>query len=194
MMHEQLTLIECARREKISNYWKGKSKSKEHKQKISLSEKGKVVSEETKNKLREAWKKRTPITDGTKQKLSESSQKIAKSGYYQSENYRKLVSMGKQGLDLESWKGFVSFEPYCHKFNYALKEKIRNKYSRICVLCGKSEIENGRRLDVHHIDGDKMQGCEGKKFLLVPLCHSCHATKDTDLKMFCILSNSEWID
>ena len=30
--------------------------------------------------------------------------------------------------------------------------------------CGKSEILNGERLTVHHIDADKMQGCNGKNY------------------------------
>jgi len=74
-----------------------------------------------------------------------------------------------------NWRGGVSFEPYCEKFNFQLKERVREKYGRRCVVCGKSAEENGRRLAVHHLDGNKMQGCEGQQWKLVPLCASCHS-------------------
>jgi len=80
-----------------------------------------------------------------------------------------------------AWKGGTSFYPYCPKFNEVLKEQIRNKYNRKCYTCGKNEVDNylsnGRtiKLSVHHIDRDKEQGCNGKKWALVPMCVSCHA-------------------
>lgn len=80
-----------------------------------------------------------------------------------------------------SWRGGTSFYPYCYKFNDKLKEEIRTRYDRRCYICNKHEDENilsnGKkiRLSIHHIDRDKEQGCNGKKWLLVPLCISCHA-------------------
>lgn len=71
------------------------------------------------------------------------------------------------------WMGGISFEPYCSKFNKKLKEAIRDKYGRRCFLCNKTEEENKRKLCVHHVDYDKDQGCNGKRWLLVPLCQSC---------------------
>ena len=41
----------------------------------------------------------------------------------------------------------------------------------------KEQKEKGRRpfrLSVHHLDNDKEQGCNGKKWKLVPLCIHCH--------------------
>ncbi|MFA7220748.1 MAG: HNH endonuclease signature motif containing protein [Synergistaceae bacterium] len=70
------------------------------------------------------------------------------------------------------WKGGVSFEPYCPKFNKELKEEIRNQYHRICQKC--YEPENGRKLDVHHINFDKQAGCYGKPWNLIPLHQKCH--------------------
>jgi len=61
---------------------------------------------------------------------------------------------------------------YCDKFNYKCKESNRDKFYRKCFLCGK--LETKRKLDVHHVDYDKKQGCNDKKWLLVPLCQSCH--------------------
>jgi hypothetical protein len=70
------------------------------------------------------------------------------------------------------WLGGKSFEPYCYKFNNELKEHIRDKFGRRCVVCGQPE--NGRKLAVHHIDYNKLQGCKGKTWALVTLCNSCH--------------------
>lgn len=43
-----------------------------------------------------------------------------------------------------------------------------------CDICGKSESENGRRLDVHHVNYDKNCLCNEIKCEFVPLCMSCH--------------------
>lgn len=80
-----------------------------------------------------------------------------------------------KGENAPSWQGGISFGRYCPKFNEAIKEEIREKYGRQCFLCGKTEKENGRKLDVHHIDYEKSRGCSGKRWLLIPLCKSCHA-------------------
>jgi len=80
-----------------------------------------------------------------------------------------------------SWRGGLSFLPYCPKFNETRKEQVRNDYEHVCAGCGKSELLEGQRLAVHHVDGEKMQGCKGSdwfglgKWFLVPLCLSCHA-------------------
>lgn len=95
------------------------------------------------------------------------------------------------GRNNPSWNGGKSFEPYCHKFNYDLKEKIRNQNNRNCVLCGKWEILNGKKLSIHHIDGNKMQGCNTKKWHLTSLCNSCNSLKDTVEKEFLIITNME---
>ena len=73
-----------------------------------------------------------------------------------------------------NWRGGTSFEPYCKKFNEAFKEKIRARYNRECFICGKSEYNNGKRLDVHHTNYKKRCMCEDVKCLFVPLCVKCH--------------------
>ena len=105
--------------------------------------------------------------------------------------HKRKISATRQGIIIEDWDKFISFEPYCPKFDIKLKEKIRNRDERKCCICGKSEILNGERLSVHHIDGDKMQGCDGKKFYLSALCRRCNARKDNDEKEFLIVANSQ---
>jgi hypothetical protein len=76
-----------------------------------------------------------------------------------------------------------SFFPYCPKFNRPRKRAARN-FFKVCICCGKTIDENIYRvkggkihsieLDVHHIDHDKKQGCNGKSFNIVTLCRFCH--------------------
>lgn len=73
------------------------------------------------------------------------------------------------------WKGGSSFEPYCIKFNNEFKESIREKFNRVCFICGISERENGRRLDVHHVNYNKNCLCDDSVCEFVPLCISCHS-------------------
>jgi DNA-binding CsgD family transcriptional regulator len=90
-----------------------------------------------------------------------------------------------------SWNGGVSFEPYCPKFNENVREEVRNKYNRCCIICGKNEKENivrksGKftKLHVHHIDYNKLQGCEGHVWKLAPLCNSCHGKTNHNKKLW----------
>lgn len=68
------------------------------------------------------------------------------------------------------WNGGSSFFPYCPKFNEILKEKIRERDSRICQLCGCTEEENGQKLSVHHVHYDK-PNCNPD---LIALCNRCN--------------------
>ena len=57
-----------------------------------------------------------------------------------------------------------------------MKEQIRNLYGRVCVVCGNSALQNKRRLDVDHVDENKMQGCDDWEWRLAPLCQKCHGS------------------
>ena len=84
-----------------------------------------------------------------------------------------------------NWKGGISFGHYCEKFNESRKEQIRKEFDYKCFRCDKSQDEQMNemedqskrqfRLSIHHIDFDKDQGCNGKEFMLVPLCTKCHS-------------------
>ncbi len=86
----------------------------------------------------------------------------------------------RHGENSPAWQGGKSFEPYCPRFNSELKESVREKFGRICLLCGKPESENCKKLCVHHVDYDKGQGCNGKAWKLVPLCSVCHTKTNND--------------
>jgi hypothetical protein len=96
---------------------------------------------------------------------------------------------GRTGEKGPGWKGGVSFEPYCLAFNEERKEHIRNLGSRTCTICGKSTLQNiGKnrywlgRLDIDHLDENKMQGCGDWEWRLTPLCTSCHSRMRTNKK------------
>ena len=103
--------------------------------------------------------------------------------YWEDPENRILHSCRLLGITREDWDGFGS--TYCELWNEELREYIRDKYNRVCFICGKTEEENGRKHDVHHIDYNKDCGCDETECKLVPLCRSCHAyTTFGDRKMW----------
>ena len=172
----------------------GKKVSGEHLQKILKSREGYRHSEETKRKISEA-----NSGENNGQWTGIPFMKICETCGVEFKRYTGLFNQrfcsmkcrDTSGENNPAWIDGRSFEPYCPKFNFELKEKIRNRDNRVCQMpdCGKSEIENGERLTVHHIDGDKAQGCDGKLWYLVALCRSCNSKPDTPEKEFLIVVN-----
>lgn len=76
-----------------------------------------------------------------------------------------------KGRNNGNWQGGKSFEEYGAEFDNALKEQIRFRDKYTCQICGCSQLENGRQLDIHHIDYDKKDLDFNN---LISLCHSCH--------------------
>lgn len=144
-------------------------RTEEEKRKISKASRGRRHTEESKHKMSKI-KMGHPVSEETRKKMSK-----AKTGGSMSEEVKKKLSALNSGENHPQWKGGISFEPYCNKFNGKLKEEIREKYNRNCILCNKCECENGQRLSIHHVDYNKSCGCDGLKCVLVPLCQSCHA-------------------
>jgi len=66
--------------------------------------------------------------------------------------------------------------PYVNKypieFDYEFKERIRDKFNRKCFVCGMSEVENGKKLAVHHVDYNKDNMDETN---FIPCCRRCHS-------------------
>lgn len=85
---------------------------------------------------------------------------------------------GRHGPESGNWRGGISFEPYCIKFNKEFKERVRNKFGRKCFSC--DEPENGRKLSVHHIDYNKNSICNGKEWAFIPLCTKHHAETNSN--------------
>ncbi len=141
---------------KISSALTGRVFTPEWKSKISLALRGKpsnragrCCSEETKKKLAD-------VRIGTKA----------------SEETKQKMSAKKKGNKNSSWRGGVSFGPYCPKFNREFKERVRAFFDYTCLGCGIPQ--NGERLTVHHINYNKQTCCDGTMPMFAPLCRSCH--------------------
>lgn len=95
------------------------------------------------------------------------------------------------GENHPSWKGGISFEPYCPKFNNKFRERVRKWFDYQCVECGQPQ--NERKLQIHHVYYYKKACCEqnengeyifnidneplkvvGNPNKFVALCNSCH--------------------
>ncbi len=83
-------------------------------------------------------------------------------------HFKKGLCSGKNS---PNWKGGKSFEEYGSDFDSNLKEKVRFRDQYKCLICGCSQLENGRQLDCHHIDYNKKNNNINN---LVALCKSCH--------------------
>jgi hypothetical protein len=70
-----------------------------------------------------------------------------------------------------NWLGGRSFQIYTEAWNHKLCEAIRDRDGRRCLLCNMTELENGRKLDVHHVDYVKAHSTPDN---LASLCHDCH--------------------
>jgi hypothetical protein len=75
------------------------------------------------------------------------------------------------GKNNPNWNNGSSFEPYPLGWNKTFKEQIRYRDGYKCQICGVSEVENVRKLSIHHIDYDKFNLNVDN---LVSLCQSCH--------------------
>lgn len=84
--------------------------------------------------------------------------------------YREWVPGEHSG----TWRGGLSFEPYCPKFSRSLKRRIRSFFDNQCLLCGKTTEENGKQLACHHVEYNKQACCDGKPVQFAALCLSCH--------------------
>lgn len=77
----------------------------------------------------------------------------------------------RSGENNYNWMGGKSFEPYAVGWNKTFKEQVRNRDGYKCKMCGVSQMDCIRSLDVHHIDYDKKNiNIEN----LVSLCVNCH--------------------
>jgi len=89
------------------------------------------------------------------------------------------------GKNNSSWIDGQSYLPYSYKFNEAFKQVIRDRDGNTCQLCSKTEEQDGRNLNVHHIYYDKDNECVNP-YEFVTLCRSCN-TKVNSRRDF-------WID
>lgn len=131
--------------------------------------KGEIKTKEERNKIRQQTINLWKIPEYRERLIK------AHTGRKDSKVTRVLKSLSHIGKNTGSangaWQGGVSFKPYPLGWNTLYKEQIRYRDGYKCQICGKPEVENGRRLDIHHTDYTK-ENLEPNN--LVSLCHSCH--------------------
>jgi len=97
-------------------------------------------------------------------------EKISKSrmGTVVSEKTRKKQSLSRGGTGIP-----YENNEYGDQFTIKLRNYIRKRDNYICQNpeCNCTQKENGRALDVHHIDYNK-ENC--KEYNLISLCENCH--------------------
>ena len=112
----------------------------------------------------------SPHSEETKRKISDSEK-----GKFVSNITRKRISKAmigqRLGKEHPNWQGGIGHLPYPFEFDNKLKELIRERDEYICQLCGKTQKENGRKLDIHHIDYVKKNL---NPINLISLCRNCN--------------------
>lgn len=85
------------------------------------------------------------------------------------------------GKNSYKWNGGSSKYPYCEKWTENLKSRIRLFFDNRCLLCGKSQEDNGQKLSCHHVEYNKSTCCDDSIPMFASLCRSCHnKTSATD--------------
>lgn len=173
-------------KKKLSETNKGKIRTEEEKRKISKTLKGRISpmkgrhhTQETKIKMSEAKKGKKShnygkhLTEETRRKISEAIKGVNHSlyGKHHTIETKRKISKALRGKKHWNWQDGISFEPYTKEFNNHLKELIRHRDSYQCQKCGCSELEETRKLSIHHIDYNK-ENCDPVN--LISLCRSCN--------------------
>ena len=148
------------------------------------SEKMKGRTKENHEGVRRGAEKKRGRTKEEYKYLKKHSEKLTGRTKENCEYVRKCSEQmkGRTGESASNWRGGLSFEPYCEKFNDDLKERIREFFGRYCYVCGIGESELKEKLCVHHVNYNKDMCCDDSKPLFVPLCRSCHSKTNGDRK------------
>jgi hypothetical protein len=158
---------------KISLSKKGKSFSEEHKKHMSEAHKGKEITAEQRRKIGAAHRGKI-VSAETRRKIS-----IAKKGKKRppiTEEHRRKLSEANKGENCYNWQDGISYEPYCPKFNKDFRDRVRAFFGYQCQMCGHVWKKGERRLHVHHVNFRKDACCNNEVApLFVPLCTACHA-------------------
>lgn len=171
-------------KDKISLAHKGKPLSQEHRDNVSQSLKGHTVSKEVIEKIRSfhigktrSKETRKKMSEFQKARMQKPEERLKRSlqtkKYFESPEARQHASEMKRGEKSPTWKGGISFEPYCIKFTKEFRERVRMFFNHECVLCGVKQTT--RKLHVHHVNYNKDTCCNDAPRLFVTLCMSCHS-------------------
>jgi hypothetical protein len=91
--------------------------------------------------------------------------------------FLRCKSCSRKGKLHWNWIEDRNLMEYGDEFDSSLKEQVRFRDHYKCQLCGCSQLENGRQLDVHHIDYNKRNTDFNN---LISLCRNCHAKSNSN--------------
>ena len=123
------------------------------------------------------WNKGIPCATETRVKIGDAN-RIKRLGTHHSLETCEKISASLSNENNPMWKGGVSFEPYCSKFNEKFKERVRAFFGYKCMFPGCDHVwqPGEKKLAVHHVNYDKTSCCSDAIPLFVPVCPgSCHA-------------------
>ena len=100
---------------------------------------------------------------------TKSKRKTGRGKFCSTECYNRYFSENYCGENSHRWRGGPQVYP--KGWNHRYKEQIRQRDGRECAMCGRTALETGRALDVHHIDYDKGNLDPSN---LLALCRFCH--------------------
>lgn len=98
-------------------------------------------------------------------------------GEEKAKEIRKKHSATKQGIPLEKWEKFISFEPYDERWTPQFRNSIRKRDNQICMNCGIHREKLNKALSIHHINYDKKNSIQEN---CLSLCGSCHTITQTN--------------
>lgn len=177
--NHKFIIIPQSQRDQASQQMKLLWQNPEYRERQVAAHKLLVVPEERRihigNSVKKIWK--TP--DG-RQKLLANRKECPTKGKKRPKEFCEkmhLTHIGKfRGAESSHWKGGISFEPYCPKFNNEFKERVRAFFNYTCQLCGHIWQEGEMKLAVHHVNFNKQTCCDSSQPLFVPLCTGkCHS-------------------
>ena len=129
-----------------------------------------IKSDNTKAKNNPMYGKSAWCKDLTKQTNNIIKEKSVKLSKTRKEMYKKGLLDRPIGAKNPWWNGGNHNPCYPERWK-TIREEVRERDNRTCQLCGKSETDNGKKLDVHHIDYNKKNL---DKRNLISLCKNCH--------------------
>lgn len=127
-----------------------------------------------KNKLRKIYRCkdcRKEISDYRVTRCLKCQGKIRSNFYRQNPTLHPTFGLIRKGKDNPNYKHGLGYLPYNKEFNKKLKLKIRQRDNFKCQCCGIKESDCFRKLDIHHINYDKMNCKENN---LITLCRTCN--------------------
>lgn len=134
----------------------------------------------------------------TREKISRSQIGIKNHNYgeHRTDKTKQKISMVLQGVDEESWNGYITESPYSIEFTQLLREETRMSTNDCDFLTGehKDICNDGIELSVHHIDYDK-QNSDIRN--LIPLSKSNHSKTNANrifwTRLFTNMQNTRYL-